>query len=157
MYTDKEYLDIAAEMANNISTCKKVAVGSCFVQSNTGSIFCTANRSDKINCKELGECRKFKLSGIYESREETRHLCAATHSEINMINLLKRDNVSLSDGTLYVTRYPCLNCANELVKNGIMKLVYGGVQRISEQVEEIFIKNDVECSWIPECDYEFDK
>lgn len=158
--TDEEYLKNAGNFADATSTCLKVGVGSCYVfDSSDGSrtVFYTSNMGEKDNCKKNGYCLKYKLSGIYESCEETRHLCAAKHSEIRMIDVLKKNSVNPSVGTLYVTRYPCIRCATELSKFGFKKVVYGGVQKISNEVEEVFKKMGVEYKWIPEVDNEFNK
>lgn len=158
--TDIEYLKAAGEFANNSSTCIKVAVGSCYViEDDNGDkqIVYTSNSGDKINCKKNGYCTKYKLSGIYESCEETRHLCAAKHSEIKMIDTLRRMNVDPTIGTLYVTRYPCTRCAAEICSFGFRRVVYGGIQEISSQVKEIFNRSEVEYKWIPEVDNEFNK
>lgn len=157
--TDEEYLKSAGDFADATSTCMKVAVGSCYVYDSpdgSRSIYYTSNMGD-TNCKKNGYCQKYKLSGIYESCEETRHLCAAKHSEIRMIDVLKKNNVDPSIGTLYVTRYPCIRCATEVSKFGFTKVVYGGVQKISNEVEEVFKKYGIEYKWIPEVDNEFNK
>lgn len=150
----KTYLDMAAEYARDHSTCLKVSVGAAFV-TDDGRMYLSANNGREINCKEIGECYKAKVTGVYESVEWTRKYCASVHAEICMIETLLVNNVDPSCGTLYVTRYPCENCARKTAEFGIRRVVYGGVQEISDVVKKIYSDHGVEVIWHPECDYEF--
>lgn len=145
------YLSIANKYAADNSTCLKVAVGSVFVGMNNDIYY--ASNCGKKSCKEIGECYKFKVTGIYKSCEETRPYCAAIHSEINMINQLREKGIG-PWGTIYVTRYPCLNCAINLAAYGFKDVVYGGRQEISEDVKKIFDDNEISYKWYPDIDFE---
>ena len=146
--------------AKNESTCRKVSVGAGYVSNYTKHLtYVSCNKSESFNCKDEGECYKQKVTGIYESCEETRKFCKAVHAEINLINLIKlvnpniEDSKILSDGVVYCTRYPCENCAKELKKHGLKKLKYCGVQEISDNVKDIL--SDVDIEWFNNIDYEF--
>ena len=154
MSNDRYYLEIANDFAEKNTTCLKVPVGSLFVDSN-GELYFDSNRSnDGYNCIDEGYCYKAHISGIYESTESTRHLCRSIHSEINLLNYLKENKVDITDGTLYVTRYPCENCSKEIVRSGIRHLVYGGRDSISEFSERLFLKAGVSVIHIPDIDRE---
>ena len=140
---DKMYLDKAAEYAKTCSTCLKVAVGSVFVPDDTYEKPLYSANSGAINCKEQGECHKFKVTGIYESCEE-----------IHMLDNLKENNIDPKSGTIYVTRYPCVNCARKVAESRVKKVVYGGRQEISDEVKGIFNRYSIPVEWYPECDYE---
>lgn len=158
-HPDEHYLDMAAEFAKHNTTCRKVAVGSCFVSNSNGdtNIYLTAN-SGVHNCIKEGYCYKARVTGIYESSELTRKFCKATHSEIRMIEVLKNAGRTINKGdTLFVTRYPCINCAKAIDEFGFKSVIYGGVQEISDEVKEVFDKSGISYKWYPENDYEFQK
>lgn len=140
--------------ARSTSTCNKLAVGSGFI-TTSGIFILESNRSIEHNCKLNNECYKAKLTGVYESVEWTRKYCKAIHAEVNMINRLKSLNIDPSEGTLYVTRYPCVNCANECVKAGFRHISYCGVKEISDEVKKIFDDANISVTWYPDIDYEF--
>lgn len=144
----------AANTAFLNSTCIKVGVG-CLFLSDSGMEYTTCNMSDDFNCKEHGYCFKARESGIYESCEETRHLCKAKHSEIRMIEFLEDNDIDISRGTIFVTRYPCITCTKALCKAGVKKVCYCGIQEISNEVKEEFMKHNVIVEWSKELDYEF--
>jgi dCMP deaminase len=155
-----ECLNKAYSYGKLYSTCLKVAVGSMFV-TDEGKEYFGSNESSNDgrpanNCQANGYCYKAKESGIYESTEKTRYLCKAIHSEIHLLSKLKEKKVDPSKGTLFVTRYPCINCAKNLVAAGIKKVVYGGRLEISPDVNEIFNNASVSVEWVSECDYEDD-
>lgn len=153
----RKYLDKAYDYAQKHSTCRKVYVGAVFV-SKDGSEYYSCNQTTDINknCQMIGECYKAKVTGIYESCEETRKYCSAVHAEINMISALSDNNVDINGGTLYVTRYPCQNCAQHVVDFGIKNVVYGGRQEIDETVKTMFSNAGISVSWYPDIDYEND-
>lgn len=155
---DKFYKELLIDLnkfAEENTTCKKVAVGSLYLDDNNNVLHRTCNKSsDKHNCKDLNECYKAKVTGVYESVEWTRKYCKSKHSEIWMIEMLNNLDVNPEKGTLLVTRYPCESCANAIIKFGIKKVVYGGKQEISDEVKNIFDKYKVTYIHYPDVDYE---
>lgn len=153
----KYILDSAFDFASNNSTCNKIAVGACF-RNHSGYITeYSSNYSSDYNCKSNKNCYKAAVTGIYESCEETRKYCKAIHAEINMINILKSKNIDPSCGVLYITRYPCLNCARSCAEFGFKNIVYCGKQEISDDVKKIFDDYNINVCWIPDIDYEEDR
>lgn len=138
------------------STCLKVTVGARYIGNTVD--FTTVNCSnDGHSCKDSNECYKYKITGIYESCEETRKFCKSIHAEINLLNELKEEGISdLSEGEVFVTRYPCVNCAEELVKHNVRKISYCGKQEISQEVKDYLKNHKVEVYWYPEFDFEED-
>ena len=155
---DKFYKELLIDLnkfAEEHTTCKKVAVGSMYLDNNNTIIYKTCNKSlDGHNCKELDECYKAKVTGVYESVEWTRKYCKSRHSEVWMVEMLQQTDLNLSEGTLLVTRYPCKNCSEVVAKAGIKKVIYGGKQEISDEVREIFNKNNITYIHYPDVDYE---
>lgn len=160
----KDIFQKAFEHAYMFTTCSKLPVGSIIVDSDNNYYYgCNSNyESPEYNCYKKNECYKAKVTGIYESREETRKFCMAIHSEVNAINSLKnsvkeRDWEGVfASSTIYITRYPCFNCAKEIVNNGIKHVRYCGVQEISDEVKNLFDKNNVVYKWFPEFNFEGD-
>ena len=153
----REYFDDLYGYARTQTTCRKVAVGAMFLlRDEIRIVECNRNDDESKQCTNLGECYKYKVTGIYESNEKTRPFCSAVHSEIRLINQLKKfSNFKPEDGILFVTRYPCVNCAKEIAKFGIKTVYYCGRQRISKEVESIFESNGINWKWYPQFDYEF--
>lgn len=138
-----------------IQHVRRFGVGSLYLDDNNNVVHKTCNRSvDNYNCKELNECYKASVSGHYESREDTRYLCKARHSEVWMVETLKNLDINPSLGTLLVTRYPCRNCSEVIAKFGIKNVIYGGKQEISDEVREIFEKYNINYKHYPDVDYE---
>lgn len=154
--TDRDYLIEANEFASKYTSCVKVPVGAIYTNGKYKYIACN---SGEYNCKENGECYR-KTIGREQSCEENRKYCKAIHSEINLIkeidddSVYLKENLDLSEGTVYVSRYPCRNCTENLISRGFKRVVYGGEQEVSEEVLEMFKKNNVELIHISDIDYE---
>lgn len=141
--------------ARENSTCYKVQVGSSYRNGNMKLYTCNRN-TEGYSCKDRQECYKAKVTGQFQSSEETRKYCKATHSEPLMIELLKSQypDEDVSQGTLYVTRFPCLNCARQIVDYGFKRVIYGGEQEVSDEVKDVFDKAGVYLKHYPDVDYE---
>lgn len=71
------------------------------------------------------------------------------HSEADVVAQAARDGVSLKGASLYVTTFPCINCAFLVARSGIAKLYYAkGYSRLDAEdvlkkagVEIILVKN----------------
>lgn len=152
MNYDASYIKSAREMANNTSTCLRKVIGCCYVtelQDGSKSISYSSNIGTDYNCREKGTCLKYKLSGINEQCSETNHLCAALHSEIRLIEILKKYSISPSTGILYLTECPDAACANNISQFGFKQIVYGGNREIHESVKSIFNKSNIEYIHVP--------
>lgn len=146
----------AADYADQNSTCRKVHVGACFV-TDDGREFYSCNNGGTSNCNELGYCYKAYVTGIYESTEETRKYCQSTHAEINMLKTLKENNIDPSKGTLFVTRYPCVNCLAKSIEAGVKKIKFCGRSEgtTPEENKENAAKAGISYEWYPQYDFEF--
>ena len=161
----KDIFQKAYDYAVMFTTCNKLPVG-CIILDEDGNSYYGSNTNysetgayGEYNCKLENECYKAKTTGVYESCEKTRKYCKATHSEINAIrsmkhSLRKRFDSKVSTAIMYVTRYPCVNCANEIVNAGIKTVNYGGIQEISTEVKKIFDEAGVIYTHYPEYDFE---
>jgi len=50
--------------------------------------------------------------------------CRAVHAEMDAITSAARKGISLRDGSIYVTTFPCHNCAKHIIASGIKKAYY---------------------------------
>lgn len=124
---DIHLLRLASLHANRHSGCQKVKVGSVIVD-DFGQQFYGANRLvPSITCDKT-ECNKL----LYDGK---MHCVSTIHSEVDAIIRARRD---LNGATIYVTRYPCENCARAIVTAGIREVVYGRPQPISDETAAIF-------------------
>ena len=68
------------------------------------------------------------------------------HAEYNAIINKGAADITGSDVVLYVTRYPCLECALLIIHSGIKKFVYidkGYKKKSDEEAEEVLKAKDV--------------
>jgi deoxycytidylate deaminase len=64
--------------------------------------------------------KKIKQAGIGELTEYGR----VVHSEMEALMMCARNNVSSRGCTMYVTTFPCHNCAKHILAAGIKKVYY---------------------------------
>jgi deoxycytidylate deaminase len=62
----------------------------------------------------------FEVTGLNDLTE----YCRAVHAEMDAITSAARKGISLLNGTMYVTTYPCHNCAKHIISSGIKKVYY---------------------------------
>lgn len=154
----REIFQEAFDYANENTTCLKVPVGACFLTPGGNKYFsCNhTNNGMEQNCVYNGVCYKAKITGIFESCEETRKYCSSTHAEVNMINLISNnDRIPITGSILFITRYPCQNCATKVVEAGVDTVYYCGKVKISDEVEKLFRDNDVTVIHYPDIDFEY--
>lgn len=102
------------DLANNISTWSKDR------STKVGAVIITENK----------EPVSFGYNGFppgVDETDDTRHERPAkylytTHAELNAI--LQADRKQLVNSTIFVTHFPCADCARAIIKSGITKVVY---------------------------------
>lgn len=147
-------LDEAQDYADNVTGCRKVAVGSAICCNDTdGIVIFGANRTLPDNCKEVG-CLREQLYGDASKQHRLPSDCRAIHSEIDAICCIARMGFSTKGATILVTRYPCEACARAIVQAGIKKVYYGRGQEISNLTKDIFNRANVRVIWFKEWVYE---
>lgn len=109
------------------STCSRLRVGAVIVRDNrviaggyNGSI------SNDAHCIEEG-CRV--VDG---------HCVRTVHAEINALLQCAKYGTPTIDTTIYVTHYPCLNCAKAIIQAGIKHVAYAEDYRNNNYVTELF-------------------
>ncbi|MFT4902010.1 MAG: dCMP deaminase [Lentimonas sp.] len=77
------------------------------------------------------------------SRIRDGHEQATVHAEQNAICDAARRGVSLEGATVYITHFPCINCAKILAATGIRCIKYHHDYRNDELVKEILTESGV--------------
>ena len=117
---DTYFMEMAALIAKR-STCVRRQVGAVIVKDKR--VLTTGyNGSPKgtRHCEELGCIRE--KEGIPSG---TRHeLCRGVHAEQNAVIQAAYFGVSIKDGIIYTTTFPCSMCAKILINAGIKEVVY---------------------------------
>jgi dCMP deaminase len=91
------------------SPCSRLHVGCVIVRNNR--VICTGYNG-------------FLAGMPHDSVVRDNHEQATIHAEQNAISYAANDGISVKDGIIYITHYPCLNCAKLLAASGITKVIY---------------------------------
>ena len=145
-----DYLDKAYQAAEMFSGCTKVKVGSLIYDERYCKIVSMgANRTYPDDCYTKG-CLRMAKYGDDKKSHRAPGDCRAVHSEIDAISRIRFNEyvVGKNDLTIYVTRYPCENCARAIVSAGIKKVVYGNAQEITVETKKIFNYGGVKVIWL---------
>jgi dCMP deaminase len=119
--SNDQYFMSMAYLVSSRSTCVRRQVGAVIVKDK--HILSTGyNGSPKgtRHCEELG-CIRNQLNIPSGERHE---LCRGVHAEQNAVAQAAYFGVSVKDGTLYTTTFPCSMCAKILINSGICEIVY---------------------------------
>ena len=115
------YLNIAQTVLER-ATCLRRVYGAIIVKND--EIISTGYNGaprGRVNCSELGYCNREQLRIPSGQRYE---LCRSVHAEANAILNYRGSNKDLQGATVYVTLFPCHECAKTLVQAGIGEVVY---------------------------------
>ncbi|MFU8847402.1 MAG: deoxycytidylate deaminase [Opitutales bacterium] len=77
------------------------------------------------------------------SRVREGHEQATVHAEQNAVSDAARRGVSLEGATVYITHFPCINCAKILAAAGIRCIKYHHDYRNDELVKEILAESGI--------------
>lgn len=80
----------------------------------------------------------------HTSRMRDGHEQATVHAEQNAISDAARRGVSLEGSTIYITHFPCINCAKILAAAGIDCIKYRRDYRNDNMVKDILGESGVE-------------
>jgi len=79
----------------------------------------------------------------HTSRVRDGHEQATVHAEQNAISDAARRGVSLEGATIYITHFPCINCAKILAAAGIANIKYHRDYRNDHLVKDILSESGV--------------
>jgi len=116
-----EYFMKIAEIVSTRSTCLRRNVGAVIVKDN--HILATGyNGAPKgfKHCEEVGCIREEKKI----PRGEKHELCRGLHAEQNAIIQAAVFGVSIKNGIIYTTHFPCSVCSKMIVNAEIKEIVY---------------------------------
>ncbi len=116
-----EYFMAMAVVASTRAVCKHVKAGCVIVYDNriVGTGY-NGMPPGLINCEEFG-CRKEKL-GLDYKKSINMGKCDGVHAEMNALANLTQ--MSYQGATVYVTIFPCKDCAKNLLAYKVKRIVY---------------------------------
>lgn len=121
-----EYFMATAFLMSSRSACERLHVGCVIVSGGE-------HRNRIIAAGYNG----FLPGSPHVSRVRDGHEQATVHAEQNAIADAARRGVSLDGATVYVTHYPCINCAKILAAAGVRAVKYHNDYRNDEIVGEL--------------------
>lgn len=129
---DAYFMATALLMASR-SSCERLNVG-CVIVSG----------GEQRNRIVAAGYNGFLPGAPHTSRVREGHEQATVHAEQNAISDAARRGVSLEGATVYITHFPCINCAKILAAAGICRIKYRRDYRNDELVRVILIESGVE-------------
>lgn len=128
---DAYFMATALLMATR-SSCERLHVG-CVIVSGGGQ------KNRIVSAGYNG----FLPGAPHTSRVRDGHEQATVHAEQNAICDAARRGVSLEGATIYISHFPCINCAKILAAAGISMIKYRRDYRNDPLVKEILLESGV--------------
>jgi dCMP deaminase len=116
--TDQNFIELAGNVGNTLSTCIRRKVGALIVDDEQVVIAIGWNHSEPSCWHQVG-CNR-----VGEEPGQALEKCRSIHAEVDAIKKATRLCAKLVDATMYVTTYPCHACAKEIAESGITRVVY---------------------------------
>jgi dCMP deaminase len=129
---DAYFMATALLMASR-SSCERLNVGCVVVSGGT-----------QKNRIVAAGYNGFLPGASHTSRMREGHEQATVHAEQNAISDAARRGVSLEGATIYVTHFPCINCAKILAAAGITCIKYHNDYRNDALVKDILAESGVD-------------
>ena len=129
---DAYFMATALLMASR-SSCERLNVG-CVIVSG----------GEQKNRIVAAGYNGFLPGAPHTSRVRDGHEQATVHAEQNAISDAARRGVSLEGATIYITHFPCINCAKILAAAGISCIKYHRDYRNDELVKDIRCESGVQ-------------
>ncbi len=124
-----------------MATALLMASRSCCERLNVGCVIVSSG--EQKNRIIAAGYNGFLPGAPHHSRLRDGHEQATVHAEQNAICDAARRGVSLEGATVYVTHFPCINCAKILSAAGIRCIKYHSDYRNDELVKEILAESQV--------------
>ena len=115
------YLDIAESVLER-GTCLRRNYGAIIVKND--EIISTGYNGaprGRANCVDMGYCSREAMN---VPRGERYELCRSVHAEANAVLNYRGSLKDLEGSTVYVTLFPCHDCAKILAQVGVGEVVY---------------------------------
>lgn len=118
-----EYFCMLAMVAKQRSSCERLKVGCVVVKNNT--VLSTGYNGHVAGAPHT--------SKVVDGHEQM-----TIHAETNAVCSAARNGVSIEGAKLYVTHFPCVNCAKVLLGSGVTEIIYINDYKNSDIVYELF-------------------
>jgi len=115
---DETWFEVA-HVIKHRSACERKKVGAVIVDTKR-RIVATGYNGPAAGFKTQGTCSNY-CQRSQNGPEASYNTCPSIHAEANA--LLYVDRSRLEDGTLYVTTFPCFDCAKLISNSGIIRIV----------------------------------
>ncbi len=127
--TDQRFMELA-HIARDWGTCDRARVGAIVARGGEiVSLGFNGAPPKQPHCDDIG-VGHLMISG---------HCVRTLHAESNALWLAGRDKTK--GATLYTTHFPCYSCAKEIVRAGIVRVVYDKSYRIDDLAMELLLAN----------------
>lgn len=116
------YMNIAVQVSLR-STCTRRKVGAVIVKDNRilGTGYNGAPKGIPNCCDDTSRCYRT----IHNIPSGTKlDLCYAVHAEMNALFNAVNAGCDLANSEIYVTTFPCSNCAKQIIQAGISKIYF---------------------------------
>jgi dCMP deaminase len=118
-----EYFMVLATFASKRSSCDRQNVGCIIVQDNRVA---TTGYNGHI------------AGAVHNSKVVDGHEQMTIHAEANAIADAASRGIKINGATVYVTHYPCINCAKMLIASGVKRIVYKIAYKPNEICKELY-------------------
>jgi|TARA_B110000977_G_scaffold23857_1_gene28862 dCMP deaminase len=122
------YFTALTLLASKRSSCSRLNVGCVIVKNNR--VITTGYNGFLKGCP-------------HKSKVVDGHEQFTIHAEQNALCDAADRGVSVSNGTAYITHFPCLNCFKLLIASGISKIKYFNDYKNSDLVNQMAIENNI--------------
>lgn len=119
-----EYFMTTAYLISKRSSCHRLNVGCVLV--NDRRIIATGYN---------GHIRGAPHSSVVRDGHEQMTI----HAETNAITDSACRGIELRGATAYVTHYPCVNCAKNLIASGVREIIYGDDYKNDDLCEKLYL------------------
>jgi len=114
---------------------------SCRSPSNKLKVGCAIIKDNRIiSCGYNG----YPSNTPHISIERDTHEQNTIHAEQNAISDAARRGVCIDKSAIYITHYPCINCAKYIISSGIKKVYYRHDYRNDELVAQLLGLSNIE-------------
>lgn len=115
------FMDLALLVAER-GTCDRAKVG-CVIVNKDHRVVSTGYNGSTYGSKHCDDVGHIMVDN---------HCVATVHAEMNALLYCAKEGIAVKDCTIYVTHFPCLNCAKALIQAGINKIIYKNDYRMDE-------------------------
>lgn len=146
MKNENEFFMTVANMAKMQSTCASVHVGAVITKDNRIISFgYNGVPQHNTHCNEIFDSTQMS-NPQYRAKHHDFSELNEVHAEINAIVFAWKNESNLDGSTMYVTTFPCHNCAKVIAISGIKRVVYQDAYDLEDPkpIIDFLSKNGVE-------------